>query len=211
MKLWEKGQLACGIDEVGRGAFAGPLVVGGVVLKPVEKKSDIKKLLSLGINDSKLITYGKRKLIKELLQEYILYSSVQYISVEQINTIGVGRANKLGFQLVAQDIQSMARINLDTSKIFFLTDAFQIPNVHSSRQKNIIRGDQTSITIAAASILAKVERDTFMENLARKHPGYKFEKNKGYGTLFHRESIKQNGLCPHHRTQFVKSYTSLVP
>lgn len=200
--LWEKDFLVAGIDEVGRGSFAGPLVVAGVILTPITDASTLKFLLSFGINDSKLISAKKRKMLKNITQEYIFYSSIQSIDVDIINEKGIGNANKLGFQKVAQDLLA----NTKTRDLFFLTDAFQIPEVNTTRQKNIIRGDSTSITIALASILAKIQRDTYMENLALEFPKYGFEKHKGYGTKFHRNMLKEIGACMHHRTEFVKNY-----
>lgn len=200
-KLWKKNFLVCGIDEVGRGAFAGPLTIGGVILKPIDHSdhSAIRTILSLGINDSKLVSPRKRKLIAESVQQYILYQSIQYISVKKINAIGVGRANKLGFQMIANDLNN----KVGNKDIFFLTDAFTIPNVEIRQQKNIIHGDQISISIAVASILAKVSRDTYMMGLGEKFPNYGLDRNKGYGTPFHRESIKKYGSCPHHRVAFI--------
>lgn len=203
--LWEQDFLVAGIDEVGRGSFAGPLVVAGVILHPITDPSTLKFLLSFGINDSKLISAKKRKMLKNITQEYILYTSIQSIDVDIINEKGIGKANKLGFQRVAQDLIISAK-SLSRLELFFLTDAFQIPEVDTTRQKNIIRGDSTSITIALSSILAKIQRDTYMEELGITFPQYGFEKHKGYGTKFHREKIKELGACMHHRTEFVKHY-----
>ncbi len=201
-ELWNKNTLACGIDEVGRGCFAGPLVSAGVILKPVKDLSLQKYILSFGINDSKLVSIKKRKMLKEVTQEFILFSTIKYISVDIINEKNIGSANKLAFNMVAQETLDFAR----DQNIVFLTDAFKITSVPQELQKNIIRGDKTSISIALASILAKVERDTFMENLSIEFPGYGFEKHKGYGTKLHRELLKTKGASIHHRTEFVKHY-----
>ncbi len=201
-ELWNTNTLACGIDEVGRGCFAGPLVAAGVVLKPIKDLSLQKYILSFGINDSKLVTTTKRRMLKEVTQEFILYSTIQYISVDIINRNSIGMANKLAFNLVAKEILK----STTNQRIIFLTDAFKITSVPLENQKNIIRGDKTSISIALASILAKVERDTFMENLSIDFPEYGFEKHKGYGTKLHREYLKIKGATTHHRTEFVKNY-----
>lgn len=202
LSLWEKGLFTCGMDEVGRGAFAGPLVVGAVILKPVEVKKDLKWLLSFGVNDSKKVTVKQRKLIKELLQEYILFSTIQYISVNLINDVGIGNANKIAFSNAASAVNR----ELKTENIFFLTDAFEIPDVSVERQENIIRGDSTVFSIAAASILAKVHRDEYMEKLGIEFPEYGFAKHKGYGTTLHRKNIKEYGSSPHHRIEFIKKW-----
>lgn len=202
---WERNYLAAGIDEVGRGSFAGPLVSAGVILKPITDSSTLKYLYSFGINDSKLISKKKREMISKNISEFILFSTIQEVSVTEINKHGIGSANKLAFQRVADDLLSKVQ-HPKTNGLVFLTDAFKIPEVISSQQKNIIHGDATSITIAIASILAKVMRDTYMESLALEFPNYAFEKHKGYGTKLHRELIKQHGPCPHHRTEFIKNY-----
>jgi ribonuclease HII len=204
LELWQKGFLVAGIDEVGRGSFAGPLVVCAVVLKPIKQsnKKAIKQLLSLGINDSKLVKPNVRELIYKYVQEFILFFSIQYISVDIINDKNVGFANRKGFELVSKDII----VKTKRSPVFFLTDAFSIPKIKKSMQKNIIHGDSISLSIALASILAKAERDRFMVETAKKFSSYGFEKNKGYGTLFHRSSLKQHGPCPTHRKEFVRNY-----
>lgn len=200
-KLWKKKELVCGIDEVGRGCFAGPLVIGAVILKPTSDPKVIKKLLSLGINDSKLLSPKKRKLIYTLSKEFIDYSLVQFISVEEINAIGIGDANKKGFNDIAYNV-----LEFKKRDIFFLTDAFKISEIAPIQQQNIIRGDSVSVSIALASIIAKVERDSFMENLAKDHPSYGFEKHKGYGTLYHRKKLQELGPSIYHRDQFIRNY-----
>ena len=200
--MWNTDTLACGIDEVGRGCFAGPLVASGVILKPIKDKSLQKYILSFGINDSKLLSAKKRKLLKEITAEFILYSEVHYVPVSEINMFGIGDANKNAFLNVSLKILDKTK----DQKLVFLTDAFKIPEIPISIQKNIIRGDKTSISIALASILAKVERDTFMENLSLDFPDYGFEKHKGYGTKLHREFLKTKGASIHHRTEFIKNY-----
>lgn len=201
-ELWNQGYTVCGIDEVGRGSFAGPLVVGAVVLKPVVSQNDSDWLLSLGINDSKLLSNARRELIYKVAQDLILFSYIQYIPVEIINEKGIGFANKLGFEKAAKETTNAC----NGKNIFFLTDAFKIPEIAQEKQKNIIQGDATSITIALASILAKVERDHLMEKLGVEFPSYGFEKHKGYGTRLHRDQIKTYGPCEHHRTDFIQDY-----
>ncbi len=199
-EIWNTNALTCGIDEVGRGCFAGPLVAAGVILKPIQDIATQKYILSFGINDSKLLSKQKRELIKKVTQEYILFSTVQYVSIEDINLDGIGNANKKAFLKVAQEVLK------NHPDVIFLTDAFKIPEINTSIQKNIIRGDKTSISIALASIVAKVSRDNFMENLSTEFPVYGFEKHKGYGTKLHREFLKTHGPCKHHRTEFIKNY-----
>lgn len=211
-ELWKKQMLVCGIDEVGRGSFAGPLVSAGVILKPDLPKKDVTKLLSLGINDSKLLTTAKRKEVIKSVQEFILGLSVRFISVDIINEKGIGYANKLAFKKVAQEIQQGLTLTGSdpASRIFFLTDCFPIPEVSSEKQANIIRGDQISISIALASIIAKVKRDNYMEKLSIEFPEYGFEKHKGYGTKLHTNKIREYGLSEIHRKMFCRNYLGRI-
>ncbi len=198
--FWDNNSLVCGIDEVGRGAFAGPLVAAGVVLKPAA--NFLNDLLSLGINDSKLLSEKKRHEILENSKDFILFSHVEFIPIEVINKQGIGVANKMGFLNVSHAIQNFAK----NVSMFFLTDAFKIPEIPQAKQKNIIRGDSTSISIALASIIAKVERDEYMKKLGNEFTSYGFEKHKGYGTSYHREMILKHGASVHHRTDFISAY-----
>lgn len=200
--LWEKGYTVVGIDEVGRGSFAGPLVVGAVVFHPELNKSYIKTLESLGINDSKKLSPKKRELLTKIIQEKCASLSIEYIDHRIINDLGIGSALKIGFKNIAEQIVS----KLPKTKLFFLTDAYKINGIDNSLQLNIIRGDATSLSIAAASVVAKVDRDNFMVGQAKLYPDYGFEKHKGYGTLQHRDMIKLYGPCPIHRTEFVKNH-----
>lgn len=217
---WQKEQIVCGVDEVGRGSFAGPLVAAGVILKPNLSKKEIAELLSFGINDSKLVKKENRDLIIKLVQKHILYSTIQYLSVDIINEFGVGFANKLAFSKVAENIlghceelkrrsnpnEIAALPSVARNDVFFLTDCFPIPEVKSSSQNNIIHGDQVSISIALASIIAKVERDSYMEKLGVKFPNYGFHLHKGYGTKLHREKLQTYGSSLHHRSKFIARY-----
>lgn len=189
---------------MGRGAFAGPLVTAGVILKPIENSNPeaTTHLFSLQINDSKLVSEKKRKEIKEAVSDFVLFSTVQFVPIEIINKQGIGFANKMGFNLIAQAIQN----NFKNHSVYFLTDAFKIPEVPDSKQKNIIRGDSSSISIALASIFAKIARDEYMKTLGLEVQEYGFEKHKGYGTLFHRQMIQKYGASTHHRTDFIERY-----
>lgn len=202
---WNRNYMAAGIDEVGRGAFAGPLVSAGVILKPITDSSTLKYLSSFQINDSKKVTKRNREMIAKNIGEFILFETIQFVDVSVINSVGIGEANKLAFSKVAQETQTFIN-TLKNKNLTFLTDAFRIPDIASDRQKNIIRGDATSISIALASILAKVKRDTYMEELGIEFPEYEFQKHKGYGTKLHREFLKLHGPCKHHRTEFIKNY-----
>jgi len=204
--FWNKGFLVVGIDEVGRGSFAGPLVVGATIIKPDLDKNSLEKLLKLGINDSKKLSKKKRETLQESVQEFIFDSQIEYITVDVINKFGVGNATAIGFGQVAQKLISKHK----NKKIFFLTDALKIKSLPNKYQLNIIRGDSTSISIATASILAKVHRDAHMDKLSKKYPLYSLSQNKGYGTLAHRSAIKMYGGSPLHRKEFIKKYLSSI-
>ncbi len=199
--LWDQGYTVIGIDEVGRGAFAGPVGIGGAVLKNITDK-DREYVMGLGINDSKKLSAKKRLALYEVLKQVCDYS-VEFVDVPTINKIGIGKATFLGMKRVAEKIASSQVPRND--RLFTLVDAFEIPGLKIP-QKGIVRGDSLSVSIAAASILAKVERDRLMEELGLKFGNYGFVDNKGYGTKFHRDALRVHGSTPHHRTDFISSY-----
>jgi len=208
-KFWEKNiSHVIGIDEVGRGCFAGPVVVAGVIfdqayLSHFQKKEKGFSWLHT-IHDSKLLSKLVRQTLGPLIQNNSLHFSIAEISVPTINAYGIGKATFLGMQQVVKEIGKL----VDKEKLAVLVDAFTIPDIQIS-QKPIIKGDQKSISIAAASIIAKVYRDALMENLAQEYTVYGFEKNMGYGTKKHREALGAYGLSAMHRTSFdLKKYTS---
>lgn len=191
--LWKEGYAVIGIDEVGRGAFAGSVGVGAVMFPQNLKPKDKKYLLSLGINDSKKLSPKKRSELSYVLKQLCTYE-LAFIDVLTINKIGIGKATTLGMQKVAE------KISKNTLNPYLLIDAFKIPGFDN--QQGIIRGDCLSISIAAASIIAKVERDALMVGLSLQYKKYGFERNKGYGTKFHRDNIYKFGLSNQHRTVF---------
>lgn len=200
--LWQNGFNIIGIDEAGRGAFAGPLSVGGVVLNPQFEV----ELGGLGINDSKLLSPKKRELLFDEIVKRSLLWHVEFIPVSIINKIGIGKSTFLGMRNLVQNlklkIQSLERLHA-------LVDGFQVPGLDIPQQA-IIHGDRLSISIAASSILAKVTRDRYMLELAKKFPIYGFDRHKGYGTKFHREVIASSGLSQHHRPDFCRKFLNVT-
>lgn len=198
LKLWNSNiEYVIGIDEVGRGAFAGPIVAAGVVFHP-----GIKLELLAGVNDSKLVKPKLREELSEIIKENALFWTIQSIEIDYINKFGIGKANSAVFRKVIKNLL----VQFDSSKNYhILIDGFHKKYLPGGlkHQKGIVKGDQKSYSIAAASILAKVFRDDLMRKASSKYPHYLFAKNKGYGTLEHREAIKLNGLCDLHRTSFV--------
>lgn len=205
-QLWNQGYIVIGVDEVGRGAFAGPLCVGGVVFNP---KSDIKLLEGLGINDSKKLSPQKRKMLNKIIQELSMYYHISTISVAQINRYGIGKATFMAMRDVVKNLREKIDKEGNQDKKFVLVDGFYIKNLKGiglGNQKGIIKGDSISISIAAASIIAKVYRDEQMIKYSFEYSEFKFNENKGYGTLFHRNALKKFGKTKLHRTEFVKNF-----
>ena len=179
----------CGIDEVGRGPFAGPVVACAVVLP---KDCDI-----LYLNDSKKLSEKKREeLYIEITQKAISYG-IGIVSEKVIDEINILQAT--------YEAMRIAINNLSVKPDILLNDAVTIPGV-DIKQVPIIKGDATSASIAAASIVAKVTRDHMMDDLEKKYPGYGFSKNKGYGTAAHIAGLKELGPCEIHRRSFIKKY-----
>lgn len=179
----------CGVDEVGRGPFAGPVVAAAVILP---KDCDI-----LYLNDSKKLSEKKRETLYDEIYEKAEAIGIGMASEKVIDEINI-------LQATYQAMRSAIR-KLEIVPNLLLNDAVTIPEV-SIRQVPIIKGDAKSASIAAASIVAKVTRDRMMKEYDGIYPGYQFAKNKGYGTKAHIEAIKAQGICDIHRRTFVKKY-----
>lgn len=179
----------CGIDEVGRGPLAGPVVAGAVILP---KDCDI-----LYINDSKQLSEKKREELYDIIMEKAVAVSVGYASVERIDEINILQAT---YEAMRDAISK-----LPVSPDILLNDAVTIPQV-TIPQIPIIKGDAKSISIGAASIIAKVTRDRLMVEYDSVFPEYGFASNKGYGSAAHIEAIKKNGPCPIHRRSFIDNF-----
>lgn len=194
-KLWKLGyELVIGMDEVGRGAFAGPVVVGAVVFSP-------KSLPIEHVNDSKLLKPSLREKLSLAIEQEAVFSITTKESVSVINKLGIGKATQMAFRKAIKIVQR----EFPNKRKFVLIDGFYIPflkGIGLKNQKGIIKGDQKSISIAAASIIAKVKRDSIMKSLDKKYPEYGFAKHKGYGTKFHQEAIHTYGLTKLHRRSF---------
>lgn len=201
-KLWSKGiEFVIGVDEVGRGAFAGPIVAAGVVFPQIKRIS--KKLAFLKeINDSKLLKAGIRRRLAKRIKNYSALWTIEKVDIQTINKIGIGRANKMVFRKVVKNLLSQMG---GSEKYFLLSDGYPVKNIKRiglSKQLGIIDGDKKSITIAAASIIAKVHRDSLMRAFSKEYRHYNFSKNKGYGTKYHQKALKIYGLSRIHRTSF---------
>ena len=190
-KLWEQGIVnIAGIDEVGRGCIAGPLVTASVVWdKDYILNSDDPEIAL--INDSKKLTEKRRNLLSEFIKSKAKQYSIVEISAEEIDKEGVGKANEKALVLAASNVENLGHLLIDHFKLAHFP------------QTSITKGDSLSISIAAASIIAKVYRDKLMkEKYHQMYPEYNFAKNVGYGTKHHIEMIKQYGYCAIHRKSF---------
>lgn len=193
---WQRGiAYVIGLDEVGRGAFAGPIVAAGVIYKPNFKHSFLDK-----VNDSKLVKPKLREELSELIKQYSLFYAIESIETKYINQHGIGKANIAVFRKVLKNMLK----NFNDLNHFILIDGFHGKYLPGGikKQKAIVGGDSISLSIASASIIAKVYRDNLMKEAANAYPNYLFEQNKGYGTKIHRDSIKTYGLCNIHRSSF---------
>ena len=181
----------CGIDEAGRGPFAGPVVAGAVVL-PVGLKIE-------GLNDSKQVSARRREELYEEIREKAVSVGIGMSSPARIDEINILQATYEAMQHAVEDLEVIPDL--------LLNDAVTIPQI-PVKQVGIIKGDGRSLSIAAASIMAKVTRDRLMTEYAVLYPEYGFEKNKGYGSEEHRRALKQYGPRPIHRHTFIHNWVS---
>lgn len=179
----------CGIDEVGRGPLAGPVVAGAVILP---KECDI-----LYINDSKQLSEKKREELYDIIMEKAVSCAVGYATPERIDEINILQAT---YEAMRDAIS-----HLNVVPDILLNDAVTIPGVNM-KQISIIKGDAKSISIGAASIIAKVTRDRLMVEYDKVFPEYDFAGNKGYGSAAHIEALKKYGPTPIHRRSFIKNF-----
>ena len=179
----------CGIDEVGRGPFAGPVMAGAVILP---KNCDI-----LYINDSKKLSAKKREeLSAEIKEKAVAWA---------VGRIEPGRIDEINILQATYEAMRLAINNLSVKPDILLNDAVTIPSV-DIKQVPIIKGDAKSLSIAAASIIAKVARDAVMDEYALRYPQYDFISNKGYGTPKHIAALREFGPTPIHRRTFISKY-----
>ncbi len=194
MKEFEKKyasfSLICGVDEVGRGPLAGPVVAGAVILP---KDCEI-----LYLNDSKQLTEKKREELYEVIMEQAVATGLGFVSPERIDEINILQSTYEAMREAISRLQVVPDL--------LLNDAVTIPEV-SMKQVPIVKGDAKSVSIAAASIIAKVTRDRMMVEYDSVYPGYGFAAHKGYGVKEHIDAIRKLGPTPIHRKSFIKNFT----
>ncbi len=181
-------KLVCGIDEAGRGPLAGPVYAAAVIL-PLGLEID-------GLNDSKKISEKKREQLFDVICEKAVDYSIGIATEQEIDEINILNATFLAMHRAVEGLKNKPD--------FALIDGNQYPKIPFVTEETVIKGDAKVMSIAAASILAKVSRDRFMLEKAKEYPQYQFEKHKGYGTKLHYEMLKEYGPSPIHRMTFLK-------
>lgn len=179
----------CGVDEAGRGPLAGPVCAAAVILP--------EGAVIEGLDDSKKLTEKKRERLYDIIKQTAVAYSVAYGTLEEIETVNILEATYLAMNRAIE--------GLTVKPDFALIDGNRVPRGIKIPCETIVKGDSKSMSVAAASVLAKVTRDRLMLEYDKKYPEYNFKKHKGYGTKEHTELIKQYGPCEIHRLSFLKN------
>lgn len=187
--FWSEGIAVAGMDEVGRGPLAGPVVAACVILPP--------NCLIEGVNDSKKLSEKKRIELSSIIMEKAIAYGFGWVEADVIDEINILEATKLAF------CKAYSAMGVECKDIF--VDAVKNLNIEAN-QHPLIHGDAVCYSIAAASIIAKVERDNYMVEIAKDYPQYGFERNKGYGTKEHCEALSRFGPCKIHRRTFIRKF-----
>lgn len=189
-RLWKSGiKYVAGIDEAGRGALAGPVAAAALIFRP---DPDLAAGLA-GVRDSKQMTARQREIWADKFAGIALTFKVAYASAAEIDELGILAATRKAMRRAVQ--------GLDFEPEHLLVDYVALPEFNIPQQA-LVKGDARSLSIAAASILAKTARDDILRDMDAVHPGYGFARNKGYGTAAHREALKRIGPCAVHRRTF---------
>ena len=179
----------CGVDEAGRGPLAGPACAAAVIFP--------EDAVIEGLDDSKKLTEKKREGLYDIIKETAVAYSVAYGTLEEIETVNILEATYLAMNRAIE--------GLSVKPDFALIDGNRVPRGIKIPCETVVKGDSKSMSVAAASVLAKVTRDRLMLEYDKKYPEYNFKKHKGYGTKEHTELIKQYGPCEIHRLSFLKN------
>ena len=190
LKLWRQGVgLVAGLDEAGRGAWAGPVSAGAVILP-----ADVTILARLpGVRDSKEMSPGARLEWAGIIRAQAMAWGVGFASSQEIDEVGIVPATRLAMRRALEACR--------VRPAHLLVDALRLPELDLP-QTALIKGDARCLSIAAASVLAKTARDALMAELDQRYPGYRFQAHKGYGTRLHQEALAESGPCPVHRLTF---------
>ena len=185
-----EGRIICGVDEVGRGPLAGPVVAAAAIIP-----ADFPETILANIKDSKQMTERQREAVFDMLRQECSHA-ISEASVQEIDALNILHASMLAMSRAVWTLHKTA------SPAFALIDGNRCPKDLPCEAKPIVKGDSKSYSIAAASIIAKVTRDRLMQKLALEHPGYGWERNMGYGTAEHLESLQRLGPTKWHRDSF---------
>ena len=187
---FEKGYSnICGVDEAGRGPVAGPVCAAAVILP--------RGKIIEGVNDSKKLTEKRREALYDVIKNEAVSYSIAYATVQEIEEINILNATMLAMKRAVE--------GLNVKADYAMIDGNRMPDL-SIDSECIVKGDARSMSIACASILAKVTRDRLLYQYAKEYPQYHFEKHKGYGTKLHKEALLEYGPCPYHRPSFLKKF-----
>lgn len=189
---FSKGKLLAGVDEVGRGPLAGPIVSAAVILD----LNVIDDEMIFYLNDSKKLSEKKREKLSKIIKEKAIAYYISEASNDEIDEKGIGVCNN--------EVFLKAVYGLSKNPSIVLSDGYKVKGINIEN-KSVIKGDTKSASIAAASIIAKVYRDNLMKKLSQKYPGYGFEHNVGYGAKTHVDAIKKYGATPIHRMSFLRN------
>lgn len=180
-------QHVCGVDEAGRGPLAGPVCAAAVILP--------ENTIIEGVNDSKKLSEKKREALFDVIRNTAVAYCVAYASVEEIEKMNILNATMLAMKRAVEGLEVPAD--------YAMIDGNRLPDLTIDAEY-IIKGDARSMSIASASILAKVSRDRLMYEYAKEYPQYAFDKHKGYGTKVHKAALLEYGPCPYHRMSFLR-------
>jgi ribonuclease HII len=192
-QLWQQNKIFCGVDEVGRGALAGPVIAAAIILRPFTNIP--------GVKDSKQLTAKAREKLYPIIIEHSLAVGVDLATVKEIDRLNIRNASFLAMNRAIRA--------LDYKCDSAIVDGFALPDCELPNQ-GIIKGDQKSLSIACASIIAKITRDRIMKKLHKRYPKYNFVKNKGYPTPFHKKVIAKIGPTKIHRKSFEPVRQTLI-
>lgn len=198
-KLLAEYDLIISLDEVGRGALAGPVAVGAAVMDA----ADCRRRVPEGLRDSKLVTEKRRPDVAERAAAWVQASGVGWASANEVDEVGIMRALGLA---ASRAIDAVVAQGASLAGALVILDGNHdyVSRVHPAplQVRSVIKGDRDCASVSAASVIAKVERDGFMSGLHAEHPAYEWDRNKGYASATHRAAIREIGLSPHHRSSW---------
>ncbi|UNK69373.1 ribonuclease HII [Microbacterium sp. H1-D42] len=198
-RLLKEFDLIIALDEVGRGALAGPVAVGAAVMDATGSRRRVPD----GLRDSKLITERRRPEMAERARQWVPTSAVGWATAAEVDERGIMWALGMAASRAVQSVVDQG-VSLDRTLVILDGNHDYVSKVHSAplTVRTVIKGDRDCASVSAASVIAKVDRDTLMASLHSEHPAYQWDRNKGYASLEHRQAIRELGLSPWHRASW---------